>query len=213
MIRALLLVSLILPSAYAKQTVELLNETALLELVNNEVDPAETCMDEYLKRSTQLKWFLFIAPPAGIAAIPVGVAIGGGIGDFMANNFAIFGWDLIAYGMGGAMLGAMSAIVVTTTLEVKRAIEYSQNKKIMGLISASRANQLENKHLQWFLNKYNRSHKDKNISAQQLAFAVSHYDSNGSLCNNEIRSHKKGKRLKHRLARVKDIIKYLYQNQ
>jgi hypothetical protein len=185
-------------------------EDQVLTILDQQVSPSQTCMDEYLKRSKQIKRFLIWAPPITVVGAPVAGYTLGIAASYTAGLVATVGWDALGYAIMGLFVGFTGTAVTGVTLETVHAVKYFNNKNIMELIAFSHADNIEHKRITKFIKKYNRKFPNDNLLASELTMFIRDYDSRGLLCDNSIRQRKKVKKLKHKLARRRDIMRYIH---
>jgi thiamine pyrophosphate-dependent acetolactate synthase large subunit-like protein len=196
-------------NAFSQERTTAINEDHALNVLGQVLAPSETCMDEYLTRSKQLKRFLIWAPPVSVVGA-AGMAYGGGALGVALTSATADGFAALANALGGAFLGGGSVLITFAAFETVKAIQYARNKNTIELIANSYANNLDNKRIVKFVKKYNRKYPMDKLNAGTLATFIRDFDGRGLLCDNTIRMNSKTKKLKHKLARRKDIISYLH---
>ena len=200
--------------SFAQDSIEGMNydQDKVIEVVDNTIGNELTCLDEYLLREKQLKRFLIWAPPATLVGAPAAFMVGGYTAAFISSTLLMGGWDALGYTILGAVGSGVAVVGTFLTMETVKGIQFASMRRMTNLIVASHANRFDAKALKRLNRKYNRKYPKDNVSVQDLASAVVMLDETGMLCDGEVRGNLKGKKLKHKLARRKDLIKYIHNN-
>lgn len=209
----LLVFSLIFTTfAYSQDKVEGINfnQAEVIQILDQNIGVDQTCLDEYLTREQQLKKFLIWAPPATLVATPVAFMAGGYTAAFISSTLFYGGWDAIAYTILGAVGSGAAVIGSFITLETIKGIQFANMRKMTNLITASHANLFDSKALYRLNRRYNKKYPIDNITVEDLAATIITLDETGMLCDGEVRGNLEAKKLKHKLARRRDLIKYIH---
>lgn len=200
--------------SFAQNSVEAINfdQDKVIEVVDKSIGEDLTCLDEYLLREKQLKRFLIWAPPATLVGAPVAFVAAGYTSAAIATAAGASGWNAIGYTILGAFGAGAAAVGTFLTMETVKGIQFASMRRMTNLIVASHTNRYDSKALYRLNKKYNRKYPQDNITTQDLASAIVMLDETGMLCDGEVRGNLESKKLKHKLARRKDLIKYIHNN-
>jgi outer membrane lipoprotein SlyB len=179
-------------------------------VITNELSSDATCIDEYNQRRLQLKKWLIWTPPTGVVGIPVAGVVGGFSGAAIANGVGAYGWNAIGYAIGGMMLGALSAVTTTITIETVTAVKYTKNLRMMKLISEAHQSDLNGRISNKFLRKYLRQYPNDQLDIGVLQAFVADLDFSGKLCDGSLTKTDKTSKLKHLLASKDDLFSYIH---
>lgn len=196
--------------AQEKSAVADLDQNKIINIVDESIGLEETCLDEYLTRESQLKRFLIWAPPATVVGAPITFMAGGYTAAFISSTLFKTGWDALGYTILGAVGAGAATVGTFIGLEISKGIQFFQMRKMTNIIVSSHANLLNSKALYRLNKRYNKKYPEDNITVENLAFAVVMLDERGLLCNGDVRGNLDAKKLKHKLARRKDLIKYIH---
>lgn len=212
MILSTLLITIFITPAFAKtsiQAVQIPYDT-VQQVIENSIGVHNTCMDDYLKRDKQLSKFLIWAPPSAVLAVPASFFIGGFTAAALTAGRS--GWDAL----GWVIFGAFGAATITTatfaTLQISKGIEFIRVRKMNYLINAAHNQHYNSKTLKKFVKRYNKKYPKDGLSIEQIAAMIVELDQKEMLCNNEVRKRKRVRKLKHRLAYRKHVMKYIHKN-
>ena len=209
----LIVLSLVLSTmTFAQEKVEGINfnQDEVVQAIDESIGFEQTCLDDYLLREKQLKRFLIWAPPATLVATPAAFIVGGYTA-FISSTLLMGGWDALVYTILGAVGSGVAVVGTFLTMETIKGIQFAQMRRMTNIIVASHANRFDSKALYRLNRKYNKMYPENNVTAEDLAMAVVMLDETGMLCDGEVRGNLKGKKLKHKLARRKDLIKYIHK--
>ena len=183
-------------------------------LITSHIGKDQTCLDEYLTREQQLKKFLIWAPPVALVGVPASFAAAGFIAGAISGALGLSGWNAIGYTVGAAFGAGIISAGTFVTLEVTKGIQFANMRKMTNLINASHNSLYESKALYKLYKKYNRKFPEDAMSVKDLAATVVMLDETGLLCDGEVREKEDPDpvKLKHKLARRKDLIKYIHYN-
>jgi hypothetical protein len=176
-------------------------------------DTDHTCADEYLKRRKQLGLTMALTPVA-IAGSTVAGALGGG---FLAHAAVVVSgtteaWADLGYTIGGAALGAMAGIGVSTVSETLATVNFFNNQRLLKAIVESHTEAGHS--LEVLHQKYEAQYPEDHLSIQDFTTKIANLDLTGKLCDGSIvapKRHKKGRKLKQNLANKKEIFIHIHQ--
>lgn len=180
-------------------------------VIQNEIGPEQTCLDEYLVREQELRRFLIWAPPTTVVTAPVSALGGALVGSVFAHAAGATGWAGLGYTIFGSLIGGTAVVGTFIGLETHKAIEFSNNRYMINLIASVRAQNYQQKTVQKFLRKYRKKFSEDQMSDQRLFDIIEDLDSSGMLCNGVVRETNSTK-LKKKLARKRHLFKYIHNN-
>lgn len=188
-----------------------INYESVNTVIQNEIGASETCLDEFLTREQQLRRFLIWAPPATVVAAPVAGLGGALIGSGLASAAGATGWAGLGYTIFGSLAGGVAVVGTFVGLETYKAIEFSNNRYMVNLVTAVRSQNYEHKTLKKFLKKYHKKYSDDQVSDERIIEMIEYLDRSESLCNGVVRETRSDK-LKKKLARKRHLLKYLHNH-
>lgn len=203
-------------SLFAQETAntqsETLDQQTLIDYVDAEIGKENTCLDDYLQREKQLKKFLIWAPPVAVVGAPAGFMVGGFTAAAVTGLANLEGWSALGYTLMGAFGTGIAVAGTFITLETIKGIEFVRMRTMTNLVVASHNNLFNSKALLRLEKKYNRRYPDDQMNVEDLAATVVTLDETGLLCDGEVRGRINPVKLKHKLARRKDVIRYIHNN-
>lgn len=171
-------------------------------------DKQNTCLDEYLKRRTQLITKLALTPVTSVAIGVGSVYVGAGVGIGAAAITNTRGWSALGY----MIIGAGSGVVLTTAYTLydttKSTMEILDNNLMIKALAEQYMNADGPKS-----DKLYKKYTKKNASAlSRDAFfeRLIELDQSGALCNGSMTKKSKiklGFDLKYKLVKSKDLAK------
>lgn len=172
------------------------------------INPETTCLDEYLKRRTQLIVKLSATPvivaAGAVASFYGGAAAGAGIAYVVQPD----GWGALTYVVGGAVLGAAGGAVATTADSAVTAVQLRNTNLIIQAL-ASQLMQRESDRVEKLYAKYlKRSEKD--LPQEEFLTKLMQLDEKGSLCDGSLVKQPKikiGPKLQFKVAKLKGLVK------
>lgn len=198
-IKALALLCLISSNSFAAEEIKIKDVKKLI----TEIGPENTCMDEYLKRRTNLIVQLSLTPVTVVAgtyvgAVGVGIAGVGVASALAADQLVGFALGLTAGAFGGSG-GTLSASSIA-------AVQLADVNRIVKALAEQHLNQPGEKSAKLYA-KYAK--KAENPVDEETFFSkVLELDDSGKLCDGSLVKKPRlasGRRLKHRLARTKHL--------
>lgn len=172
------------------------------------INENETCVDEYIKRDTQLKKWLFWSPPLAVVATPVAFVGGVAVGSVLSNVAGVSGWAQLGVALGGGMILSGLTAVSGVTVEVVTAIKFNRNRTMLKAIVESRGSNLLGKNVNRLTRKFNRKY-NKSLTVSDMSKTLIELDQSGELCDGRLKSKVKSSKLKHILAKREDLFNYL----
>lgn len=200
--------------SFSQEKIEGINfdQNKAIQILDESIGLEQTCLDEYLTREKHLKKFLIWAPPVTLVGAPTAFLIGGLTGAAISNAAGLYGLGGLGNVVFGAFGGGFGVLGTFIGLETAKAIQFSNMRKMTNLITASHAKLYNSKALIRLTRKYNRKYPQDELNIEDLALKIVMLDETGMLCNGEVRGNLDGKKLKHKLARRRDLIKYINNN-
>lgn len=186
----------------------------VLELVQENIGANNTCLDDYIKREKQLRRFLIWAPPLVVPAVPAAF-YGGAYVTAATLSYvgAGGGWNGLVYTILGGTIAGLTTTGVFLTLEVVKGIEFAAMRRMTNLITASQARNYEHKSVKKYVKKYNKLYPADELTTHELVDRVIDLDSSGKLCDGSVRGKANPRKLKHKLAKRKHLLSYIYLNK
>lgn len=195
-------------------TQEKFNELPYSEIdtiLTQDIGTETTCLDEYLVREKHLRKFLIWAPPATVVAVPAAFMAAGYTTAAVSSAVGVTGWAGLGYTIAGASLAGVGVLGTFIGLETAKAIEFSNNRYMINLISAVHSRDFGNKTIRNFLKKYRKSYpNDINITDEDILHYIEDMDYNGNLCNGEIRGRVNTKKPHKQLVRRRHLLRYVH---
>jgi hypothetical protein len=171
-----------------------------------------TCGDEYFKRRKQLGLKIGLAPVI-IAGSGVTGFVGGaflGISLFRLSGAPTVGFADLAALVGGAFLGSVTSLGISTTQEGIAVANFFRNQNLLRLIYES--HQEGGEALDGFYGEFKSLYPDNNLTKDEFSQEIRELDEKGKLCDGTLvrpRRYKKGRKLKQLLATKSEIFNYL----
>ena len=164
----------------------------------------ETCLDEYADRNTFLKKFIIWAPPTIILSLPV---------ISKAYLIATFGWvilplEYLEIAIISAALTGPTIIGTAIIFETKHTIEYFGNRMIIQVLDAIRLNDLKNKVVVKFIDKFRAKYPGSKLTNEEISSNLLNLDKSGALCNGDLTKSNSDK-MRKLLAKKRHLYKYL----
>ena len=198
-IKTLALLCLISSNAFAADEVKIKDVKKLI----TEIGPENTCMDEYLKRRTNLIIQLSLTPVTVVAgtyvgAMGVGLA-GVGLASALATDKLVgFAFGLTAGGLAGSG-GTISASSIA-------AVQLADIDRIVKALAEQHLNQPGEKSGKLYAKYVKKS--ENPVDEQTFLGKLLELDNSGNLCDGSMVKKPRlasGRRLKHKLARSKQL--------
>jgi hypothetical protein len=175
------------------------------------IDPAKTCVDEFLDRSRNLGIKTGLGLPVG-APLTVGGFYAGAYTGAAAGMAAGAGFGVIATAALGAIFGGAAIGIGALTYTSVVGIKLGLNNYLLKVVAES--HDKGGKHLERFVRKFNNKFKSElNYQKRgllEIAHIIQKADRDGSLCNGNITG--KYSTLKKRLVTKKHLENYLIQS-
>lgn len=200
MIKLALILSLLSNLGFSSINIESLNIES--------ISKAETCIDEYIQRDNQLKKWLLWSPPLVVAFTPVAFVGGIAVGSAVSSLAGVNGRAQLGAAIGGGMILSGITAISGVTVEVVTAVRFNRNRTMLRAIVESHNNNLNGKNLNRLTRKFNRKY-NKAMTVTVMANKIKELDSSGELCDGRLKSKIKSSKLKHLLAKRKDLFRYL----
>lgn len=176
------------------------------------LDPAQTCLDEYVKRRRQLATQLSLTPltlPLTVGASAVGFG-------FIGNRIGVMnnppgGWGDLAGTVAGMVYGGGGMFIYGTVDTVRTAVKLHRLNlvlKTLGEQYLARPGKKTDELYAFYL----KNHEGKEISKAELIARLFESDRNGSLCDGSMLKRRRiriGPDLKFKVANARDFVKYL----
>lgn len=198
-IKALALLCLISSNAFATDEVKIRDVKNLI----TEIGPENTCMDEYLKRRTNLIIQLSLTPVTVVAGTYVGAMGAGLAGVGLATALAADQLVGFAFGVTAGALGGSGGTISASSIA---AVQLADIDRMVKALAEQHLNQPGEKSAKLYA-KYAK--KAENPVDEQTFFSkVLELDDSGKLCDGSMVKKPRlasGRRLKHRLARTKHL--------
>lgn len=172
------------------------------------INPDSTCLDEYLKRRTQLI--------VKLSASPVIIAAGG-IASFYAGGYAAYGasvlmgaqgWAGIGYAIGGFALGGVAGVAAGTTDAVVTAVNLRNLNYVIQALASEKMNLESDKKDILYAKYLKRSVKD--LAREDFLKQLVKMDEEGILCDGSLVKQPKikiGPKLQFKIPKLKALIK------
>ena len=198
-IKTLALLCLISSNAFAADEVKIKDVKKLI----TEIGPENTCMDEYLKRRTNLIIQLSLTPVTVVAgtyvgAMGVGLA-GVGLASALATDKLVgFAFGLTVGGLAGSG-GTISASSIA-------AVQLADIDRIVKALAEQHLNQPGEKSGKLYAKYVKKS--ENPVDEQTFLGKLLELDNSGNLCDGSMVKKPRlasGRRLKHKLARSKQL--------
>lgn len=174
------------------------------------INPDSTCMDEYIIRRKQLIIKLSLAPVRVAAGTVASAYTGAMMAAGVANSTGVDGWAGLGYVVGGGMLGGAIGATATAVDATVTGITLKNNVLITKAVYEQQTNR-EGLYTDRLYKKYLKKSKvdlPKEDFLQKLIAA----DAEGKLCDGTMVKQpriKLGSRLKYKVAKLKDLIKFI----
>jgi hypothetical protein len=178
-----------------------------------ELNPDSTCMDEYLKRRKELIIKLAASPVVLVGGTVVSTYAGALAG---ALSYPVVGGggDQLAYVLGGATLGALSGIIGVGVSAVSTGVTIYNNGLILKTLASTVNGDGSDPAVSKLYKKYVKKSK-VDLPQSEFINRLRNYDSQGILCDGTMVAKPRiriGSRLKFKVAKIKDIVRYMDQN-
>lgn len=174
--------------------------------------PAEsTCLDDYLKRRTQLITKLALIPVTSVAGV-IGSAYAGGLaglGTAMvvgAKDWSALGFLIVGAGAGGFISSAYVLYDGT-----KSTMDMIDNNLMLKALAEQHLN-VSGPKTEKLYQKYVKKNASDDLTKEEFASKLLELDASGALCDASMVKQPKlkvGFKLKYKLAKSKDLIKSL----
>jgi hypothetical protein len=198
-IKALALLCLISSNAFAADEVKIKDVKKLI----TEIGPENTCMDEYLKRRTNLIIQLSLTPVTVVAGTYVGAMGVGLAGVGLASALAADQLVGFAFGLTAGALGGSGGTISASSIA---AVQLADIDRIVKALAEQHLNQPGEKSAKLYA-KYAK--KSENPVDEQTFFtSILELDDSGKLCDGSMVKKPRigsGRSLKHKLARTKQL--------
>lgn len=174
------------------------------------VNPDTTCMDEYLKRRSQLIGKLALSPVLIVGGTVASTYVGGVTATAITSAAGSDGWAQLGYAIGGAGLGLVAGAGVTIADTTSAALILNNSTTIVKALAEQYTNQ-EGEKSEELYRKYVKRAKSE-ISKEEFFNKLLAADANGSLCNGSMVKQPKirlGSKLKYKVAKLKDVVREL----
>jgi hypothetical protein len=193
-------------SLFASEDMEKIKVKDIKEYVQT-INPDSTCLDEYLKRRTQLIVKLS-ASPVIIAASTAGSFVAGGAAGAGISVLAqADGWSALGYVIGGAMLGTVAGVAAGGTDTALTAINLRNTNLVIQAL-ASRKMNLPSEKVERLYSKYLKK-SSKDLSYEDFQEELMRMDEEGVLCDGSLVKQPKikiGPKLQFKIPKLKQLI-------
>lgn len=171
------------------------------------INPDTTCMDEYLKRRTQLITKVSLSPLLVIGGSVASTYVGGVTAAAIAGSAGDGGWAQLGYAIGGAGLGLVAGVAVTGADTTAAALTLNNINTILKALAEQHMNLETIKGDKLYAKYVKRAKSD--ISEEEFTKKLMEADASGALCNGSMVKQPKikvGNKLKFKVAKLKDIV-------
>jgi hypothetical protein len=171
-----------------------------------------TCGDEYFKRRKQLGLKIGLAPVI-IAGSGVTGFVGGaftGVSLYLLSGAPSYSFAGLAALAGGAFLGSVTALGISTTQEGIAVANFFRNQNLLRLIYESRKEGGEA--LDGIYGEFKSLYPENRLTKQEFSQEINALDEKGKLCDGTLvrpKRYKNGRKLKQLLATKSEIFNYL----
>lgn len=204
-----LLVVLSSLNAFAKNSPEKIKIKEIKELVETS-NPDGTCMDEYLKRRKELIIKLSVSPAAAVAGTVGGIYVGGTTVIGVAGLAAVDGWGLLGYGIMGAIGGGVAGATAVVGSATATGITLANNILITKAVAEQQLDR-SGEYSEKLYRKYLKKSK-VDLSKEDFLTKLTEADQDGKLCDGSMVNQPKikiGTKLKYKVAKLKDLVRYV----
>lgn len=174
------------------------------------VNPAETCVDEYLKRRKQLIIQLSVSPAVAVAGTMASTYVGGMTAVGIANATGVSGWSGLGYVIVGGAAGAVAGAGVVVADATATGITLANNVLITKAVTEQHLDS-PGYYSDRLYEKYLRK-SDKDVSKEDFINTLLNADSDGTLCDGTMVKQPKfkiGPKLKYEVAKLKDLVRFV----
>jgi hypothetical protein len=193
-------------SLFASEDVEKIKVKDIKEYVQT-INPDSTCLDEYLKRRTQLIVKLS-ASPVIIAAGGVGSFYAGGVAGLGISVLAqADGWSALGYVVGGAVLGTAAGVAAGGTDAALTAVNLRNTNLVIQALASRKMNLPSNK-VERLYGKYLKK-SSKDLAFEDFQDELVRMDEEGALCDGSLVKQPKikiGPKLQFKIPKLKQLI-------
>jgi hypothetical protein len=193
-------------SLFASEDMEKIKVKDIKEYVQT-INPDSTCLDEYLKRRTQLIVKLS-ASPVIIAAGGVGSFYAGGVAGLGISVLAqADGWSALGYVVGGAVLGTAAGVAAGGTDTALTAINLRNTNFVIQALASIKMN-LPSDKVERLYSKYLKK-SSMDLSFEDFQDELVRMDEEGVLCDGSLVKQPKikiGPKLKFKIPKLKQLI-------
>lgn len=174
--------------------------------------PAEsTCMDDYLKRRTQLITKLALTPVTAVAGVMGSAYAGGAAALGAATVLGVRGWSALGYLIVGAGAGGAISSAYILYDGTKSTLDMIDNNLMLKALAEQHLN-VSGPKTEKLYQKYVKKNAGEDLTKEEFAAKLLELDTSGALCDASMVKQPKfkvGFKLKYKLAKSKDLIKSL----
>jgi hypothetical protein len=174
------------------------------------INPETTCMDEYVKRRSQLVFKMSVSPVLIVGGAAASTYVGGVAAGAIAEAAGAESWGVLGYAIGGAAVGMVSSVGMLAADTTQTALVLSNLNAILKTLAEQHMQREEVKTAVLFKKYVKRAKSD--ISQEEFIAKLMAADADGSLCDGSMVKQPKikiGTKLQFKVAQLKDVVKRL----